>query len=123
MAWWNKPKEGAACTTADNTTGTIVNGVCQPTAQQNPPPRPIAQGNLQVSNPNGARMYYQQDLASGGKIYSPSNVIIPAGTKLNLVKVWQTNTSNMPFFGYYETTYKDYGALSGFFATSDIIKL
>lgn len=81
------------------------------------------QYDLEVSNPNGAFMYYQQDLASGGKIYSASNLLIPYGTKLKLVKIWQTNLSTQPFSGYYETEYKDYGAHSGFFATQDVKKI
>lgn len=78
------------------------------------------QYDLEVSNPNGAFMYYQQDLASGGKIYSASNLLIPFGTKLKLIKIWQTNLSTQPFSGFYETEYKDYGSNSGFFSTQDV---
>lgn len=97
--------------------------VCMPKVQQDPEPRPQTQAELQVSNPNGAVMYYQSDLASGGKLYSASNVVIPYGTKLKLIKTWQTNVSTQPFVGYYETDDKKYGAQSGFYATQDILKL
>lgn len=115
--------EGSACITNDNNQGSIVSGLCVPIAQENPAPKPIAQNDLQVSNPNGAIMYYQSDLASGGKLYSPSNVTIPYGTKLKHIKTFQTNVSTQPFAGFYETDYKKYGAESGFFATKDIIKI
>lgn len=81
--------------------------------------------DLQVSNPNGAFMYYQTlNPASGGMNYGKSNFSLPYGTKLKLVKVWQTNVSTQPFAGYYETNFKQqFGANSGFFDTKDIIKL
>lgn len=80
--------------------------------------------DLQVSNPEGAFMYYQSPTASGGMNYGKSNFSLPYGTKLKLVKVWQTNVSTQPFSGYYETNFKQqFGANSGFFDTKDIIKL
>lgn len=83
----------------------------------NPPP---TVNNLRISNPNGAPMYYQNDLSSGGQSYSQSNVVLPQGMELVLVKVWPTNLTNQPLAGYYETNYKQYGDKSGFFDINDV---
>lgn len=100
---WKSPDQNANNSNANNTSS--------------------GQYDAQVSNPNGAFMYYQSDLASGGKLYSKSNLNLPYGTKLKLTKIWQTNVSTQPFSGYYETTYKQYGPTSGFFDTKDLIKI
>lgn len=103
-----------------NIKGTIKNGVCIATAEpQNNPP--VSVQNLQVSNPNGAFMYYQQSLPSGGITYGKSNVALAAGTKLVLLKT----VPNTSIFGkyFYETDYKQYGPNSGFFDTADLIKI
>lgn len=82
------------------------------------------QYDLEVSNPQGAYMYYQSvSPASQGMIYGASNMLLPLGTKLKLVNTWQTNLSTQPFAGYYETTFKQNGPESGFFNISDIKKL
>lgn len=136
MGWWNRPKEGDKCILATEPSyqeGVIKNGQC---ISQNTTEIPDNSGNsntsgippsaddLQVSNPNGAFMYYQSlSQASQGLIYGKSNVLIPYGTKLKLVKTWQTNLSTQPYSGFYETTYKQYGPGSGFFATADVMKI
>lgn len=103
-----------------NVAGTIKNGVCIGTAEaQNNPP--ASTQNLQVSNPNGAFMYYQQSLPSGGILYSKSNVKLLPGTKLVLLDTVQ-NTSQFGKY-FYETDYKQYGVNSGFFDTADLIKI
>lgn len=92
----------------------------QPATNSNNSNNPSSVDNLQVSNPAGAFMYYQTlSPASGGMIYGKSNFSLPYGTKLKLVKIWQTNVSTQPFAGYYETNFKKYGANSGFFDTND----
>lgn len=99
--------------------GVIKNGAC--VIQDQTPV--ISDTESKVSNPNGAFMYYQTDLASGGKLYSKSNIVIPMGTKVNVMKVWQTNTNNQPLAGYYETDLKQYGPTSGFFDIKDVTKI
>lgn len=82
------------------------------------------QYDLEVSNPQGAYMYYQSlSPASQGMIYGKSNFFLPMGTKLKLVNTFQTNLSTQPFAGYYETTFKDYGPTSGFFDIKDVKKI
>lgn len=115
----NNSNTGSECQTESGVSGTLVDGICVPPRSIPSPPTP----DLQVSNPNGAYMYYQSRARFGGVIYSQSNVLIPYGEKLTLVKFWQSNTSNQPGAGYYETTNKQYGPSSGFFDTSDIVKI
>lgn len=86
-------------------------------------PNPPSVNDLRISNPAGAYMYYQNDLASGGQSYGQSNVLIPFGTELQLIKFWQTNLSTQALDGYYETNYKQYGPKSGFFSMQDITKI
>jgi len=89
--------------------------------QETPDPRPNTSKSLKVTNPNGAYMYYQSlSQSSQGMIYGKSNVLIPPGTELGLIKTWQTNLSTQPFAGYYETNYKIYGPESGFFDIKDL---
>ncbi len=130
--YFNKPKEGEKCTYAFEPAfieGIIENGKCviNPgnTENNNPAAPSPTSNNLKVSNPNGAHMYYGHlAQASQGMIYGKSGVILPYGTPLTMIKFTQTNLSTQPFFGYYETTYKEkYGPESGFFAAEDIIKL
>lgn len=103
-----------------NVAGTIKNGICIATAdaQDNPP---ASVQNLQVSNPNGAFMYYQQSLPSGGILYSKSNVMVPFGTKLVLLNT-VPNTSMLGKY-FYETDFKKYGSNSGFFNADDMTKI
>lgn len=83
-----------------------------------------AQLNLQVSNPNGAYMYYQSfNPASGGMNYGKSNLLIPYGKKFKLVNTFQTSLSGQPYAGFYETDFKQYGPTSGFFSTNDLMKI
>lgn len=86
-------------------------------------PNPPSVNDLRISNPNGAYMYYQNDLTSGGKSYGKSNVLVPFGEEFQLIKFWQTNLSTQSLDGYYETNYKQYGPKSGFFAMQDITKI
>lgn len=138
MVWWNRPKEGSKCVLANEPAyveGVIKDGKCvskngssvpyQNNSGSSNGNNSSSSDDLQVSNPNGAYMYYQSlSPASGGMIYGKSNFSLPYGTKLKLVKVWQTNVSTQPFAGYYETNFKQqFGANSGFFRTEDIIKL
>lgn len=82
------------------------------------------QYDLEVSNPQGAYMYYQSlNPASGGMNYGKSNFFLPYGQKLKLVNTFQTNLSTQPLAGYYETTFKDYGPTSGFFEIKDVKKI
>lgn len=84
---------------------------------------PPVQYDLEVSNPQGAYMYYQSvSPASQGMIYGASNILLPTGTKLKLVNTFQTNLSTQPFAGYYETTFKQNGPESGFFDIKDVSK-
>lgn len=122
--------------------GVIKNGVCVEVSEQSIPrpvivttPQPpivtpvtvtpsatLASKNLTVINPSGAVMYYRQvSPASGGYIYSPSNIVIPYGTKFALVNTYYI-TNNDPTKGWYETDYKQYGPTSGFFEIKDMQK-
>lgn len=126
----NKNKaDGEVCTNCipdgslqPNWGGTIQNGVCIKSLQPNTPPVTPTY-NLEVTNPKGAGMYYQYTTPAGGIAYSKSNVILPFGTKLNLIKFHQTSLNNMPLSGYYETDYKVYGSDSGYFETTDLKKI
>ena len=122
MAWWNRPAEGSECQTEIGMPGTIVGGICVP-PRSIPEPPSVEVPDLEVSNPQGAYMYYQNDLASGGQSYSQSNILAPLGTKFKLLNTWQTNVSTQPYAGYYETTYKQYGPTSGFFEIKDVKKI
>lgn len=99
-----------------------VSGNENPSSNNNNNNNNSSSTQLQVYNSNGAFMYYQSDLASGGKLYSKSNVLVPFGTKFNMIKFWQTNTSNLALDGFYQTDYNQYGASGGFFRMKDIIK-
>lgn len=84
--------------------------------------QPTPSNEAEVINPAGAIMYYQSSLASGGLLYSASNINIPKGSKMNVIKIWQTSPNNLPFTGYLETEYKQYGPNSGFFDAKDLKK-
>lgn len=80
-----------------------------------PKPNPVTTlTQLEVSNPNGASIYYQSAGQFGGYIYSPSNISLPLGTKLVLIKPWYTLSNNYSM-GYYETN-------KGFFDIKDVKK-
>lgn len=123
---WNKifssPKkiiEGADCILPDHTTGIIKNGICiVKTSNSNDQSKPVI-NDLEVINPTGAYLYYQQPLQSGGLIYSKSNVIVPKGTKLTWIKTWPDTSTWNKFF--YETDYQSAGK-NGFFKAEDIKK-
>lgn len=117
--------EGRPCMTSDNRPGMMVNHQCIPnvfTPPANPPIVPPAQpvNNLEVSNPNGAPVYYQW-FQNGGAHYSQSNLTLPVGTKLTLVKEWKDPSTNLNKI-FYETTYK-FQAQTGFFRSEDIKKI
>lgn len=110
--------------TTDPCVGKILEGkgwtyVTQPV---NPNPPPPTSNQVVVTNPSGAYMYYQSAGRFGGYLYSKSNILIPVGTKITLIKVWQTSDNQSPFSGYYETNYKKYGSNSGFFFTGDMTR-
>lgn len=81
------------------------------------------QYDLEVSNPNGAFMYYKQPTQTiGVYMYAKSNMLIPFGTKLTQIGAAINTYQGLPK-QVVETTYKQYGSNSGFFATEDIKKI
>lgn len=129
---WNKifssakqePKEGDKCIFSSEPIyieGVIKDGKCILSTSiivPNNEPAPVTD-DLEVINPTGAYLYYQQPLQSGGLIYSKSNVIIPKGTKLTWVKTWPDTSTWNKFF--YETDYQS-ASKNGFFKAGDIKK-
>lgn len=111
--------EGADCVLPDDTTGIIKDGKCIVKTPDIPNHAAPIIDDLEVINPTGAYLYYQQPLQSGGLIYSKSNVIIPKSTKLTWVKTWPDTSTWNKFF--YETDYQSSGK-NGFFKAEDIKK-
>lgn len=95
--------------------------VALPPNNPNPPVKP---DEIEVTNPNGAILYYQShSQKSGGKLYSASNVVVPFGQKFTMVAFWQTNVVTQPLAGYYETTYQPYVQQNSFFDLKDVKKV
>lgn len=86
------------------------------------PPTQVTE--IEVTNPQGAPLYYQSfSQKSGGHTYSASNVIVPVGTKMEMVGFWQTNLTTQPLGGFYETTYQPYVKQNSFFDLKDVKKV